>query len=238
MVDGDSAEAGGDLTPAVRVPLALDAFCKAGGAGMGYHRAGFGVIGVDIEPQPNYPFVFIQADAVEFIAEFGQMFDLLTGSPPCHDHTALKSRAGTNGTAWLLSATRDLFEASGKPYVIENVPGAPMRQDVVYCGEMFDLRTVRHRWFESNIEGLTAPAHPLGDEHPRLHLRMTSTSARRESFARGMNISITGDVGSWVGPPCMGIDWMNGNELSQAIPPAYTEHLGRQIIEKVMTWNR
>lgn len=214
----------------MRRPLLLDAFCKAGGAGMGYHRAGFDVFGVDIEPQPHYPFPFIQADAIAFIEQMGWLFDVLTGSPPCHDHTSLKSRAGTNGTAWLLPRTRELFEASGKPYVIENVPGAPMRKDVIYCGEMFGLRTVRHRWFETNIPDLAAPTHPLGSRHPREHLRKTSTQERRKCFESGMNISITGDVGSWVGPACMGIDWMTGDELAQAIPPLYTEHLGTQIL--------
>lgn len=216
-----------------RTPLALDAYCKAGGAGMGYARAGFDVIGVDIEPQPRYPFPFIQADALAFIRQMGWAFDLLTGSPPCHDHSPLKSRAGEKGTAWLLPATREAFEASGKPWVIENVPGAPMRQDVVYCGEMFGLRTVRHRWFESNVSGLWAPEHPLGAAHPRRHLRKTSTKKRRKCFDAGMNISITGDLQSWVGPACMGIDWMTGDELAQAIPPAYTEHLGRQLLAAI-----
>jgi DNA (cytosine-5)-methyltransferase 1 len=217
----------------VRRPLLLDAFCKAGGAGMGYFRAGFEVVGVDIEPQPNYPFPFIQADAIAFIKAFAWMFDVLTGSPPCHDHTTLKSRAGTNGTGWLLEATRDVFEASGKPYVIENVPGSPMRADAIYCGEMFDLRTVRHRWFETNTGPIEVPPHPLGDEHPRRHLRKTSTLKRRKCLAAGHNISVTGDVGSYLGEVCMGVTWMTGNELSQAIPPAYTEHLGRQLIGRL-----
>lgn len=217
----------------MRKPLLLDAFCKAGGAGMGYFRAGFDVIGVDIEPQPRYPFMFIRADALAFIRHMGWMFDVLHGSPPCQDHSPLKSRSGEKGTGWLLPATREAFEASGKPWVIENVPGAPMRQDVVYCGEMFGLRTVRHRWFESNVSGLWAPPHPLGDEHPRRHLRKTSTIKRRKCLDAGMNISITGDVAPYVGPPCMGIDWMTGDELSQAIPPAYTEHLGRQLIVSI-----
>lgn len=203
-------------------PLLLDAFCKAGGAGMGYHRAGFDVIGVDIEPQPRYPFPFVRGDALEFIINTGWMFDVLTGSPPCHDHTALVSRSGTNGTGWLLGATRQAFEASGKPWVIENVPGSPMRKDVVLCGGMFGLRTYRHRWFESN-KPLVAPEHPK-------HVIRTSTKRRRKCWDAGMHVSVTGDVGVYVGRLAMGIEWMTGNELSQAIPPAYTEYLGRQLV--------
>lgn len=207
-------------------PLLLDAFCKAGGAGMGYHRAGFLVVGVDIEPQPRYPFQFVQDDALTFVSEMGWLFQAFHGSPPCQDHSSLRSRAGVKGTGWLLAATRKAFEATGKPWVIENVPGAPMRRDAVYCGEMFGLRTVRHRWFESNVP-ITAPSHP-----PR-HARKTSAKNRVTCLAKGHNISITGNVGRHVGVPCMGISWMTGSELSQAVPPAYTEHLGLQLITAV-----
>jgi DNA (cytosine-5)-methyltransferase 1 len=96
-------------------PLLLDAACKAGGAGMGYHRAGFDVIGIDIEPQPRYPFEFIQGDAVAFVREMGWMFDAFHGSPPCHDHTVLRSRSGLDGTGRLLAEFRSAFEATGRP---------------------------------------------------------------------------------------------------------------------------
>jgi DNA (cytosine-5)-methyltransferase 1 len=218
-------------------PLLLDAACKAGGAGMGYHRAGFRVIGCDVEPQPRYPFEFVQADARALVEQLGWMFDAFHGSPPCHDHTSLRSRAGLNGTGHLLADFREAFEATGKPWVIENVPGAPLRPDVILCAETFDLRTVRHRWFESNVP-LVGRDHPLGAAHRwtgpgGTHLRRTTTRKRRPDFAKGYNVSVTGDVGSWVGMPCLGIDWMTGDELSQAIPPAYTEHIGRQLLEVV-----
>lgn len=184
----------------------LDLFCGAGGAAMGYHRAGFEVVGVDVRPQPRYPFEFHQADATTFPLDG---FDAVHASPPCHDHTPLRSRAGL-------------------PWVIENVPGATMRHDLVLCGTMFGLRTIRHRWFEisQHIPVLTQIAHPR-------HTVRTSTKKRRSDFDAGMFISVTGDVGSYLGPAVMGIDWMTGQELSQAIPPAYTHFIGTQLIEQL-----
>lgn len=191
---------------------------------MGYHRAGFRVIGVDVEPQPRYPFEFVLADGIEFLREFGWLADAVHASPPCHDHTSLRSRAGTNGTGHLLGEFRGVLERLTVPWAIENVPGAPMRVDLVLCGEQFGLRTVRHRWFESNV------ALRGGTTCGGRHLRPTSTKNRVSALAEGHNISVTGNVGRHVGVPCLGIDWMTGSELSQAIPPAYTEHVGRQLM--------
>lgn len=207
----------------------LDLFCGAGGASMGYHLAGFDVTGVDIEDMPRYPFEFHKSDALEFLKERGHEFDAIAASPPCHDHTSLKSRAGENGSGWLLEATRDALIALGQPWVLENVAGAPLRKDFVLCGGMFGLRTYRHRWFE-----LYDPMFWVLPEHPK-HRRLTSTFKRPAQFAQGMNISVTGDVGRWVGPAVMGIDWMNGAELSQAIPPAYTQFIGEQLRERIVT---
>jgi DNA (cytosine-5)-methyltransferase 1 len=207
----------------MRQPRLLDLFCKAGGASAGYARAGFEVVGVDIEPQPRYPFEFHQGDAVAFLLEHYREYDAIGASPPCRDHTALTSRVGKIGNDWLLPLTRAMLDATGKPYIIENVVGAPMRADVVLCGEMFGLRTVRHRLFESNIP-MTGIPHPAGHRAP------TATSRRRERWSAGWNVSITGDVGVYVGPAAMGIDWMTGDELSNAIPPAYTEYLGWQLM--------
>jgi DNA (cytosine-5)-methyltransferase 1 len=209
-----------------RRPRLLDLFCGAGGASAGYHRAGFEAVGVDLRPMPRYPFEFHQGDALEYLAEHGRRFDAIHASPPCHDHTALSSLAGEDGTGWLLAATRDALSAIGLPWVIENVPGAPIRRDVVLCGEMFGLRTYRHRWFELSGFFAMTPAHPP-------HVVRTSTKKRRACWDAGMHISVTGDVGSYVGSQAMGIDWMTGNELSQAIPPAYTEHIGRQLLAEL-----
>ncbi|MEV0854623.1 DNA methylase [Nocardia fluminea] len=208
-------------------PRLLDLYCKAGGASMGYHRAGFDVTGVDIEPQPRYPFTFVQGDALEFLTAHGHEFDAIAASPPCHDHTSLSSRVGINGSGWLLCATMDLLAAQPVPWVVENVMGADMRADAVLCGSMFGLRTYRHRKFAIDTRIPWLPAVPW---HPA-HTARTSTKKRRRDFDAGMNISMTGDISAWLGPACMGIDWMTGSELAQAIPPAYTHHLGLHLLD-------
>lgn len=165
---------------------------------------------------------FIQGDALDYLSKHGHEFDAIHASPPCRDHTPLTSVAGTDGTGWLLAATRERFAPLGLPWVIENVPGAPMRADAVLCGGMFGLRTYRHRWFETSFP-VAQPAHPD-------HVALTATSRRRERWAAGWHVSITGDVGTYVGPEAMGIDWMTGNELCQAIPPAYTRLVGERLL--------
>jgi DNA (cytosine-5)-methyltransferase 1 len=208
-------------------PRLLDLFCCAGGAAMGYHRAGFDVVGVDITPQKNYPFEFHQADALEYAKQHWTEFDAIHASPPCQDHSPLKSRAGEHGTGWLLPATIELLSSLDRPFVIENVMGAKMPRDLVLCGEFFGLRTVRHRKF--HIGGFTVeqPAHPRG------HKARTSTKKRKTCWDAGLNISVTGDIGSTIGGLALGIDWMNGNELSQAIPPYYTEYIGEQLLAQL-----
>jgi DNA (cytosine-5)-methyltransferase 1 len=210
-------------------PLLLDLYCGAGGAAMGYYRAGFDIFGVDAKPQPNYPFEFIQADALEFLQENGHKFPVKHASPPCQDHSPLRAVAGSHGTGWLLDATIGLLRKQPTPWIVENVMGADMGADIVLCGSMFGLRTYRHRKFSIDPRLpmlISLPYHPP-------HRIRTSTKKRRRDFDAGMHISITGDVGSWLGLPCMGIDWMTGNELSQAIPPAYTEYIGTQLLEAV-----
>lgn len=192
---------------------------------MGYQRAGFEVTSVDINPQPNNPLDFVQADAFEFLAEFGHRFDVVTGSPMCRDHTALTSRAGLDGSGWQLARLREMFIELDKPWVIENVVGAPMRPDVRLCGNAhFGLRTVRHRWFESE--------YPL--ESPpfcgNVHTAPSSTRKRKRDFDAGMLVSVTGDVNREIASVAMGIDWMTRRELAQAIPPAYTEYIGQQLL--------
>jgi DNA (cytosine-5)-methyltransferase 1 len=206
---------------------------------MGYYRAGFDVIGIDKEHQPNYPFEFYQADAIDVLTDFNWLdfysdthtngsikradFVALHASPPCQQYTPLRARQGWKEYPDLLSQVRTELLKVGLPWIIENVPSAPMKHHVTLCGGMFGLRTYRHRRFETSWL-IFQPHHPE-------HTVKTSTKKRRKDFDAGMNISITGDVGSYFGPACMGIDWMNGNELSQAIPPAYTEFIGRQLLE-------
>lgn len=216
-------------------PRLLDLFCCEGGAGMGYHRAGFEVVGVDIDRQPAYPFEFHQADAIEFVKAHGHEFDAVHASPPCQFHTALtkgnQARARRVGSDHvdLISATRDALAASGRPYIIENVVGAPVRPDVVLCGLMFDLRVFRHRLFELGGWEASAPAHPYHRGH-------RVSGWRHGVRYEGDMVAVYGDGGgkgsteTW--QRALGIDWTtNRRSLAEAIPPAYTEHIGRQLME-------
>jgi len=220
----------------------LDLGCSAGGTSRGYWLAGqdsaerggpsVEVTGVDIKPQPRFPWPsrFIQADATTVDLSG---YDAYACSMPCHDHTPLKSVAGTDGTGHLLGDLRERLEATGRPYIIENVPGAPMRADVRLCGCMQDppLRTYRLRWFEASAH--FAPGEVTQLPH-RDHSARTATKQRRKLWDEGWHVSITGDVGTYLGPQAMGIDWMTGNELSLAVPPAYTRYVGRFLIEAVL----
>lgn len=199
------------------MPRALDLFCCAGGASMGLHRAGFEVVGVDIDPQPRYPFEFHQADAMTFPLDG---FDFVWASPPCQRFSALATREDLSGYPDLVDPIRQRLVASGVPWCIENVPGAPLRRDLMLCGGMFGLRSYRHRHFECSF--------PIDQpEHPKHTVRVNRRGEnRREHWARGGFITITGDVGIYCGPEAMGIDWMSGNEMSEAIPPAYAEYIG------------
>lgn len=205
-------------------PRLLDLFCGAGGAGMGYHRAGFDVVGVDLAPQPNYPFPFLRADALELLAAgFWRGFDAIHASPPCQRYslaTGFHPEARANHPD-LVEPTRELLQQAGRLYVIENVPGAPLRRDLVLCGEMFGLRIHRHRWFECG--GWT----PMRLQHQPHRLRGART-----------NCETGPGVARWVSghyadhqdaSDAMGIDWMTRDELREAIPPAYTELIGHQL---------
>lgn len=208
-------------------PVLLDLFCGAGGAAMGYCRAGFDIVGVDINPQPNYPFDFFQADAMSWLrsaVKTGTLFDAIHASPPCQHYTPLGALHPHKTYPDLVAATRDSLDEIGLPYVIENVMAAPLikERSITLCGGMFGLRTYRHRRFESR-RLLTAPEHPK-------HIVRTATRQRKKLWEEGWHVSITGDVGVYVGIEAMGIDWMSGNELCQAIPPAYTEHVGAQLL--------
>jgi DNA (cytosine-5)-methyltransferase 1 len=171
---------------------------------------------------------FVQADALDHLYAHGREYDAVHASPPCHDHTTLAARSGRDGTGQLLAETRSLLEAMSLTYVIENVPGAPMRPDVILCGEMFGLRTIRHRWFELGGWWTLCPMHPP-------HTARTSTRKRMRDWLAGMHVSVTGDVGAHVGAEAMGIDWMIGRELSQAIPPSYTRWLGERLLAHLRT---
>lgn len=134
-------------------PLLLDAFCCAGGAGYGYHLAGFDVVGVDIEPQPNYPFEFVQADAIEYIRAHGGGFALIHASPPCQAWSPLNAY-NKKDYPELIAPAREAIQSTGKPYVIENVPTAESQlvNPTMLCGTMFDLKIYRHRLFETSFD--------------------------------------------------------------------------------------
>lgn len=202
----------------------LDLFCGAGGAAMGYHRAGFDeIVGVDIKPQPHYPFTFVHADALEYLSFFWPHFDVIHASPPCQAYSVAPQTQRNHGVPYpdLLATTRDGLERIGVPWIIENVPGAPMRSDFIICGCRVGLPLRRVRYFETSWHGfdLMPPCHHTG---PVVSVVGRGTpSWVREQL--GYNPTIHDYRAA------MGIDWMNRNELSQAIPPAYTEYIGRQL---------
>ena len=205
----------------------LDLFCGAGGAAMGYHRAGFEVVGVDIKPQPHYPFEFFQKDAFEALVVLGPHFDAIHASPPCQAYSVGR-HIHNSGSSHpdLVSKCREHLEATGRPWVIENVYGAPLRTSAMLCGLMFDLKVLRHRYFETSF-GLLAPSHP---KHPAGNL----TNSNHGYSGRGTcMVCVAGhNFVRQVAASAMGIDWMKSrHELSQAIPPAYTEFVGRQLMK-------
>lgn len=209
-------------------PKLLDLFCGAGGCAMGYHRAGFDVVGVDLSNQPRYPWRFHQADALAFLAEHGSEFDVIHASPPCQAFTAARHCRPENTHLDLIDPTRQLLIKIGKPWVIENVPGSPLVNPIVICGTMFpELRVIRHRLFESSIS-LDAPGpcnHP-----PR---GSVGAAGRYKGKKPGDWVSLAGRGHRVIGGFAMGIDWMKRDELSQAIPTAYTEWIGRRIMESM-----
>jgi DNA (cytosine-5)-methyltransferase 1 len=212
-----------------RQPRLLDLFCGAGGAAMGYHRAGFEVVGVDIKPQPHFPFEFHQADALEFPLDG---FDVIHASPPCQAHTALKTAWNAKEHPDLLTPTLERLKAITEPWVVENVPGAPMLRHLVLCGTMFGLgidnaELRRHRWFE--VRNWDVPVLRT----PCAHKQNPITIGVYGQHGRDRRRSVQTFFSVEDGRQAMGIDWMTGDELSQAIPPAYTEYIGRQLLMQI-----
>jgi DNA (cytosine-5)-methyltransferase 1 len=201
----------------------LDLYCGAGGSARGYQLAGFHVTGVDNRPQPRYAGdAFVQADALEYIAAHGHEYDAIHASPPCQAYATVTGWSGDRADhPDLLGPTRDALIATGRPWVIENVVSAPMRPDVVLCGQMFGLRTYRHRWFELGGWWMLCPMHPA-------HIVRSST-LRRRAWLTGLHVTATCYLAPDMGPAVLGIDWMDGYELVQAIPPAYTRYIGEQL---------
>ena len=211
-------------------PRLLDLFSGAGGAAVGYHRAGFEVVGVDLVAQPHYPFEFIQepyeAALFDLMNNWPEgTFDAIHASPPCQAYSVAAQSQRNLGKEYpdLLAQTRVLLERTGLPWVIENVPGAPMRADYKLCGCQFGLELRRVRLFETSWHGFAMlPPH----YHP--HVVPCVTGHGTPSWIHkqlGYNPTIKQYH------EAMGIDWMNRDELSQAIPPAYTEFIGKQLLD-------
>jgi len=210
-------------------PKLLDLFSGAGGAARGYQMAGFHVPGIDIKPQPRYAGdVFIQGDALDYIEAHGHEFDVIHASPPCQAYSVMKSLNKDIKHPDLVGPTRKALERTGKPWVIENVIGAPVRTTIMLCGSMFGLRShrgylQRHRLFESNIlifspghcrhEGLAIGVYGHGSAG---HLGQRMRTANVEE-ARVL----------------MDMPWSTRDGLSQAIPPSYTKWIGLQIMAAI-----
>jgi DNA (cytosine-5)-methyltransferase 1 len=206
-------------------PLALDLFCGGGGASMGLYRAGFDVVGVDIRPQPRYPFAFIQADALRPPVDLGR-FDFIWASPPCQRYSVSSAYQRAQGVEYpdLVEPVRQLLAAFRGPTTMENVVGAPLRRDLILDGTMFpDLRVIRRRIFELNFF-LLAPS-------SRIRPNLVSRHGYSCVVGHGRCSNAPKAANAWhteeAKRRAMGIDWMNRKELSQAIPPQYSEFIGR-----------
>ncbi len=207
-----------------RRPRALDLFCCAGGASAGLVAAGFDVVGVDIEPQPEYPFAFVQADALTYPLDG---FDFIWTSPPCQGFTAYKRRPGhVRPRVNLIPAVRERLRAWGGSHVIENVIGAPLERPFVLCGSMFGLDVRRHRQFEASFPVLAPPCNHAA-QPPRFAQATNRTNLRSTVEVGVYRIPLA------VQRAAMGIDWMSLPKLSQAIPPAYSELIGRAAIRSM-----
>ncbi|MFH8284719.1 SAM-dependent methyltransferase [Streptomyces antibioticus] len=210
-------------------PLLLDLFCCQGGAAKGYTDAGFDVTGVDIAPQPRYPYRFVQADAVAFVLEHGASFDFIHASPPCQ-HDSECQRIRSNDHPDLIAPTRTALETTGRPWVIENVRGAvpKLREPVMLCGQMFRLENYRHRYFETG-GGFTFPQ-PYHPAHTVPQAKM------------GRPIP-PGHFGQFVGNfsgvdlarRVLGVPWMNRDGIRECIPPAYAHRIGTAALALLVT---
>jgi DNA (cytosine-5)-methyltransferase 1 len=234
-----------DKAPSVKL---LDLFCGAGGAAVGYARAGFEVIGVDIKPQPHYPFEFHQVDALEVLADLDgwaddlpsavapfwdrRHFAAIHASPPCQAYSAITFATGTRAAhPDLLGPTRDLLRTTGLPYVIENVPGSPMANYITLCGTAFGLVTEgwelwRHRQFEANFEWpLFVPqcVHRQRALVAGVYGGGGFIAPARRKHGKCSSVRVRREI--------MGIDWMNRYEMAQAVPPAYTEWIGQALLD-------
>ena len=233
------------------MPRLLDTFCKAGGTTRGYQMAGFEVVGCDIEPQPRYIGEhFIQANALDLLYALAhgdcwddqdghvwhlEDFDAIHASPPCQAYVQRNKNLGTKHPR-LIGPTRDLLQQSGPPYVLENVEGAPLLSPVLLCGTMFGLRLRRHRLFEiPGLALLTRPCNHWGTVAAGDFAGVYAFGGKGHRHGQGVRDPKSKPGPSW--DAAMGIDWMTSAELTQAIPPAYTEHIGKALLA-YLAWRK
>jgi DNA (cytosine-5)-methyltransferase 1 len=228
----------------VKRPRLLDLFCGAGGAAQGYADAGFEVVGVDRVPQPNYPFKFIQMGAFDALSlphhyhAGWKHFDAIHASPPCQAFTSYRRTGNVGDYMDVIEPTRNRLNEIELPYVIENVVGSPVRDDLMLCGTMFDppMEIQRHRIFEVNWD-VEPPMWPCRHKLNGKDRYPGGRSKGRTGVSTGL-VRATMEIGSWDIPlaeqqAAMGIDWMTLEELSEAIPPAYTEFIGEQLLSVI-----
>lgn len=211
-------------------PRLLDLFCGAGGCSVGYHRAGFDVVGVDLNPQPNFPFEFIQADAMTWIAD--REFDAIHASPPCQAYTTMGQKHAATQAAHpaFIADIRRALQATGLPYVIENVTGArrELNHPIVLCGRALALSVKRHRLFECSFPAFSLQCACQGDELPvygKLDGRRVWTRVDGSELRAARTLKQASEA--------MGVDWMTWDELRESVPPAYTEHIGHHLMAEV-----
>jgi len=223
-------------------PKLLDLFCGAGGAGEGYRRAGFDVTGVDIEPQPNNPHRFVQADALEYLESHGDEYDAIHASPPCQSYSRAMRHLATP-QPMLIEPVRKLFKESGKAWVIENVLGAPLvkwsdlfgNHGVELCGTMFGLRIYRHRIFETSFP-IYAPKpcdHSIVPLNPHRAGGdpggpISGRARMKQEFGEDVNCEKV-----WAEE--MGVGWMSKTGAREAVPPCFTEYIGRHL--RALGWD-
>lgn len=219
------------------MPRLLDLYCCAGGAAMGYHRAGFEVVGVDLKPQPRYPFRFIQADVLALDPAFVASFDAVHASPPCQFATELRHAPGTKEHPNLIPATRAMLRASGLLYVIENVDGAKahLNRPILLCGSMFGLGAAgfqlqRHRWFESNS---ALPQPDCAHQEPVIGVYGGHVRCRSAKHGGRRTRDFEGYDKPTLAREAMQMPWTTMQQMSEAVPPAYTEWIGHQLLVEI-----
>ena len=214
-------------------PVLCDLFCGGGGSTRGYQRAGFFVIGVDIQPQPRYcGDLFFQGDALDFIQQNQPGISIYAASPPCQGYSPTHNLPRQRDKVYpnLLPAIRQRLLDVGIPFIIENVPGAPMRADVILCGTMFGLHTIRHRWFEISIPVpiLTPPCNHWGTVKNRDFWCVVGSGQRNAPQHNAVSWYANRATASWA---MGGLDWMTRKEMVHAVPPIYSQYIGTHIIK-------